>query len=114
MMRPSWTATTLALGALIRSTSCSGGSLCGRALPRPLVATDAGEGAAAPGAWAALAASATGLAGALAALDGSPAAVALPVALERAGSNSPQPTCLPVTGSRPSIRPVRVATTERG
>src|SRR5690348_8678697 len=112
MIRPSWTATTFAFEALIRSTSCSGGSVCGRLLA-PRAAAEAGAGAGElPGSCDAL----TELAGASAfdAPDDSPVAVAFAVALDRVGSSAPQPTCLPVTGRRASISPVSVATTERG
>src|SRR5260370_32453518 len=109
--RPSCTATTDAFGALIRSTSCSG---AGAALA---LAAEA-EGAAAgdePGV-AGCAAEAPLDAGepVLAAVGDPPSDEAFAVALEGEAAAGAQATRLPVTGTRPSVRPVRVAITLLG
>jgi hypothetical protein len=48
------------------------------------------------------------------AVEASPSAAAFPVALDGEAAAGAQATCLPVSGRRPSVRPVRVAITLRG
>ena len=106
MTRPSWTATTCASGAVVSPTSCRG-----RAAAREAAAA-AGAGAAVePGEPAGEPAAAPDPL-AVSPLSG----VALPVAVELDGvvGSVFQATCLPVTGMRPSIRPVSVAITALG
>jgi len=102
-IRPSCTATTEAFGELSSSISCRDCCLA----PAPEVAAAAAaagdSGAVEPGVPAPEV---------LADLPGR--AVALAVALEAEAGSGFQATFLPVSGSRPSIRPVSVAITPLG
>ncbi len=124
-MRPSCTATTDAFGELIRSTSCSGCAATARAA-RALAAAAAAVGDGAGAEPGTLVAAAAGLgaapAGVVEAAPAGAGAAAVPVSAvapavaldgDAAGSGS-QATCLPVTGRRPSTRPVSVAITAFG
>ncbi len=108
-MRPSCAATTSAFGELIRSTNWTG---CGLPLARAADAAAAGEGAAllAPGADAVFAVVAA-LAEPLSALAPAVAVEVGAGALDPEADGAPHVTCLPATGSSPSVRPVSVAIT---
>src|SRR5580704_11758847 len=105
-MRPSCTATTEALGGLVRSTNCKGCATTFAPAAAPAAAGDSGAADAAPGVAALEAPAAT---------DGTAAAPAVALEAGTAGVLiAVQATCLPVTGRRPSIRPVSVAITAFG
>ena len=119
-IRPSCTATTCAFGALVMSTNRSAALFVDAPLAALAGAGAAEEpGAAAEDPEAACPAETPGVAAPVGLADGE-TALAPAVALDGEGSGtvapveagrSSQPMRLPVTGGRPSTRPVRVAIT---
>ena len=106
-MRPSWEATTVAFGELVRSTSCNGAAAFFSFFGDAPAAAAVGDGAAAGLAVTGAESLAADLAGA-----------ALVVAVELDGDeteeSAPHATPLPLTGRRPSVSPVSVAITDFG